>query len=115
MIGRRLAQSGAIQSDTTFHFAPSHCWKVTRPSPSWLAQVLEAPAHLVAREGAVTEPRLRDPHRLDVEDAVQHPEIVVDAADPLPVGEVAAAGLVDLGHDLPEHRIFGARGLGGDG
>ncbi|MEY9496913.1 hypothetical protein ABIF33_005933 [Bradyrhizobium elkanii] len=34
MIGRRDAQSGAIQSDTTFHFAPSHCWKVTRPSPS---------------------------------------------------------------------------------
>lgn len=29
MIGRSSFQSGAIQSETTFHFLPSHCWKVT--------------------------------------------------------------------------------------
>src|SRR6266545_1524728 len=30
---------GAIQSDTMFHFLPSHCWIITGPLPSWSSQV----------------------------------------------------------------------------
>src|SRR5450830_806940 len=37
--GAQQLPVGAIQSDTTFHLLPSHCWKATRPSPSWLSQL----------------------------------------------------------------------------
>ena len=77
--------------------------------------MLEAPAHFVAGQRAVAELLLRDADRLDVEDAVDDAEIVVDAADALLVLEVALAGAVDRLDDLLQHRIFGARGLGGDG
>ncbi len=36
--GRRPA-SGATQSDTMFHFLPSHCWNSTGPLPSWSSHV----------------------------------------------------------------------------
>src|SRR5581483_904750 len=32
---RTSLRSGSIQSVMTFHFAPSHCWNLTRPEPSW--------------------------------------------------------------------------------
>src|SRR6266496_6286928 len=34
IIWRSIALSGAIQSLTTFHCLPSHCWKRARPDPS---------------------------------------------------------------------------------
>ncbi|MNL59083.1 hypothetical protein D3C87_1827800 [compost metagenome] len=30
----------SIQSDTTTHLAPSHCWIFTLPEPSWLSQLV---------------------------------------------------------------------------
>src|SRR5271170_4784541 len=106
MIGRNSFQSGAIQSLTTFHFAPSHCWNVTRPSPSWFCQVtlIEWNRPLAPRastrsggswrcskpqrtsspaQGAMSEFLLRGANGLDIENAVHDAEIVIDAADPL--------------------------------
>src|SRR5436190_4260970 len=34
-IERTSLRSGSIQSVITFHLAPSHCWDLTRPEPSW--------------------------------------------------------------------------------
>ena len=88
---------------------PSHCWNLTTPPPSWSAQViliggmrpaapssfrrasrqvevLEAPAHLLARHHlALAELLLRLADRLDGDDAVDD-AAVVDRSLPMRVG-----------------------------
>ena len=44
---------------------------------------------------------LGDPDRLDIEDPVDDAEIVVDAADPIFIFQIALAGAVDCLDDLP--------------
>src|SRR2546425_5036489 len=38
IIGRTIDWSDAIQSVSTFHCPPSHCWNLTAPPPSWSMQ-----------------------------------------------------------------------------
>ena len=68
--------------------------------------MLEAPADFVAGQRAMAELLLRDADRLDIEDAVDDAEVVINAADALLVVEVALAGAIDGLHDLLQDRIL---------
>src|SRR5262249_2581170 len=78
-------------------------------------EMFETPADFIAGERAMTELLLRDADRLDIEDAVDDAEVVIDAADALLVVEVALAGAVDCLHDFLQDRILRSGRLRGDG
>ncbi|MCY1369958.1 hypothetical protein D9M69_570260 [compost metagenome] len=79
------------------------------------AQVLEAPAHLLAGKRLLAELLLGDTHGLDVEDAVDHAEVVVDGAEAFGIGQVALALVHHLLLDALQYREGGAGRVGGDG
>ena len=62
--------------------------------------VLESPAHLLARQRLAAELALGDAHRFDVQDPVVDPQVVIAGADPLRVLHVPFAGGEDVFVDL---------------
>ncbi|MCY1340703.1 hypothetical protein D9M69_266250 [compost metagenome] len=71
-------------------------------------QVLEAPAHLLAAQRLLAELLLGDAHGLDIEDAVDHAEVVIDGAEALGIGQVALALVHHLLRNALQHRELGA-------
>src|SRR5580704_10330067 len=70
--------------------------------------MFETPSHLVARKRAVAEFLLGYADRFDIEDPVNDPEIVIDAADAIFVFQIALAGTVHCLDDLLQYRVLRA-------
>src|ERR1700722_8371585 len=78
-------------------------------------EMLEAPAYFIAVQCTFSELLLRNANGLDIENAVDDPEVVINAADALFVFEVALVGAVYGLHDLLDDWILRTRRLRRDG
>src|ERR1700761_2872518 len=77
--------------------------------------MFETPSHFVTRKRVVAEFLLGYADRFDVENSVNDPKIVIDAADTIFILQVALAGTVNSLDDLLQYWVLRTRGLRRDG
>ena len=78
-------------------------------------EVFKTPAHLLAGQRLLAELVLGDTHGFDVQNAVDHAEVVIDRAEAFWVGQIALARIDNGFFDALKHRELRARRVRGNG